>query len=112
MARNALARLLIEGRERQGLKQRELAERSGVSRDEIGRIESGKIGLPGPEILKALSRVTGVPVADFVRAAGYPIETAAEAETMRQDSVVKHLRTILDRFEGHSPHIQGGATDQ
>jgi len=57
-------------RERMGLTQTELAERSGLRQTYISQVEKGEIVQPRDHNLDALGRVLGLSRADFYRAAG------------------------------------------
>lgn len=50
---------------RKGLKQREIAEQIGVTRDYIASLESGKIKNPSIDNMKKLSKALGVPVTEL-----------------------------------------------
>lgn len=50
---------------KKGLKQREVAEQIGVTRDYIASLESGRIKNPSIENMKKLSEVLDVPVTEL-----------------------------------------------
>jgi transcriptional regulator with XRE-family HTH domain len=57
----ALGRAFAEARREAGLTQHELADRSGVERGHIARVETGKID-PGYEIMLTMAAGIGVPL--------------------------------------------------
>ena len=61
------AERLREYRERAGMSQLELAERSGVARAYINMLESGKRENPGLETVQRLARGLGIDVVYLVR---------------------------------------------
>ena len=50
---------------KKGLKQRELAEQIGVTRDYIASLGAGRIKNPSIDNMKKLSRALGVPVSEL-----------------------------------------------
>jgi len=62
-------------REKNGLSQRDLAEKSGVSNAEISRIETGGRKKPSPLVLKAIAPCLGVSYEELMHQAGYIGET-------------------------------------
>lgn len=58
-----------------GMSQRILAEKAGISNTEISRIESGERQSPSPSILKAIHVYLGVTYEDLMIKAGYMEET-------------------------------------
>lgn len=61
-----------QARTQQGFSLRRLAERSGVPRTTIERIEQEKLERPRPDILHALGTALDVPVPDLYSLANYP----------------------------------------
>lgn len=49
-----------------GLTQAQLAERIGVAENSVGNIETGRVVLPRPGVLKALADALGVEIRDLV----------------------------------------------
>lgn len=62
----ALARMLRQARRAAGMTQVELAEATGLSEQYISKMERGASGV-SLKVLFALSRILGLPVAEFVR---------------------------------------------
>ena len=62
-------------RDDNGVSQRVLAEKAGVSNTEISRIESGERQKPSPAILKAIHVFLGVTYEELMTKAGYIEET-------------------------------------
>ena len=67
--------ILKQLREQNGLSQRELGEKSGISNTEISRIESGNRQKPSPLVLKAIYPFLGVTYEALLIKAGYMEET-------------------------------------
>lgn len=65
-----------QARTQQGFSLRRLAERTGVPRTTIERIEQEKLELPRPDILHALGEALGLAVPDLYSLANYPTVTA------------------------------------
>jgi transcriptional regulator with XRE-family HTH domain len=61
-------------RNENGLSQRDLAEKSGVSNAEISRLETGDRKKPSPIVLKALYPYLGVSYEELMQKAGYSEE--------------------------------------
>ena len=66
-------------RSEQGLSQRDLADRSGVSNAEISRLESGGRKNPSPKVLQALAPYLGIAYEELMFRAGYIQETVEHA---------------------------------
>lgn len=62
--------LIKEGREKQNLSMRQLAELAKVSHSDISRIESGEREVPNPKILRKISKYIDVNYNDLMYAAG------------------------------------------
>lgn len=62
--------LVQQGREKNNLSMRQLAEQSGVSHSDISRIESGEREVPNPKILRKISKFIGVNFNDLMYASG------------------------------------------
>ena len=62
--------LIKEGREKQNLSMRQLAELAKVSHSDISRIESGEREVPNPKILRKISKYIDVNYTDLMYAAG------------------------------------------
>jgi transcriptional regulator with XRE-family HTH domain len=99
-----LADLVRQHREREGLTQQQLAERSGISRNTIAAIELGRVRIPSPEIVRSLARPLRVTVREMLQAMGYPIEDDAAAAAVAEDRVLQEIADLLARFR------RGGAT--
>lgn len=63
--------LIKEGREKQNLSMRQLAELAKVSHSDISRIESGEREVPNPKILRKISKYIDVNYNDLMYAAGF-----------------------------------------
>lgn len=68
-------------REQRGFTQQELGEALGKRGSYVSIVESGKIGMPGPEVLAAMATELGVPEVELLRQIGYlqgePADNAA-----------------------------------
>ena len=62
--------LIKEGREKQNLSMRQLAELAKVSHSDISRIEAGEREVPKPKILRKISKYIDVNYNDLMYAAG------------------------------------------
>jgi transcriptional regulator with XRE-family HTH domain len=116
MARSALANLLRTWREStidpttgRSYTQPGLAEAVGVSKSAIGAIENEETKSITPDLANRVSRVLGVPVADFCRAMGYDVESARL--TPLEAEAVQLLRRLPDeRATVLVDMIRGAAT--
>lgn len=68
---NQLVSLLAEARQRSGLSVRDLAERSGIPKSTLLRIEMGEVANPKPGVLDALATALDLDPSDVHAAAGY-----------------------------------------
>jgi len=68
-----LAQALRQFRKDAGLSLRDLAERSGINRGAISRLESGERVQPRAETLKRLAEALGIPTEDLYAAAGWKV---------------------------------------
>ena len=68
--------LIKEGREKQNLSMRQLAELAKVSHSDISRIESGEREVPNPKILRKISKYIDVNYNDLMYAAGLGIQVS------------------------------------
>lgn len=68
-----LAQALRQFRGDAGLSLRDLAERSGINRGAISRLESGERVQPRAETLKRLAAALGIPTEDLYAAAGWKV---------------------------------------
>jgi transcriptional regulator with XRE-family HTH domain len=86
-----------ELRERAGLKQKQIAERIGVSQSHYSAIEakSHRGYIPAPEIVAGLSRVFRVSEMELLRAAGYLTDSPA---AKRLDDAGDEYLADMDRL--------------
>lgn len=88
-----------------GLSQRELAEKAGISNAEISRIETGERKKPSPLTLKAMYEYLGVPYEELLQKAGYIeeiVEHEGYTENLYKDEngfLVDIVRRAKDMYE-------------
>jgi transcriptional regulator with XRE-family HTH domain len=76
----SLGAFLKAAREGRSLTLRGVEQETGVSNAYLSQIESGKIRQPSPAVLHKLAELYGVPYAELLSRAGYPVpETGDEA---------------------------------
>jgi transcriptional regulator with XRE-family HTH domain len=101
VGRRELAARIAEARERSGVSQLEVAERLGLPRSAISKMENGEQRIESL-VLAAMARLYGVPVAslladgDEVKAA--EDELPAEALLRSAGDVAAEDRRVLDEF--------------
>lgn len=103
-AREVLRANIIVGRARSRLSQEQLAERSGVSRPTISRIERAQVDV-GIDALERIARALGVAVADlFVPASAARVgdeELAARAAASEDEFIdAEALLAAVDEADG------------
>jgi len=85
---------------------RKLSENTGLSRGYISKVENGKSGIPGPDIIRKLSSGLGVYYSNLMIAAGHVSEeewsSAFIQEDFRTDDDVVYERAKLNR---ESPRV-------
>lgn len=77
-------------RAEQGLSQRDLSEKSGVSNAEISRLETGERLKPSPKVIKAIAPSLGISYEELMVKAGY-IE-----HVINHDSFDEHIFEEID----------------
>jgi len=85
--------LLRQYRERLGLTQHEAEKLTGVRREYIGSIETGRIAIIYPEPFNALRKVYGFPGWEILEAMGYETDAAGAAPQGQADVV--RLATMI-----------------
>lgn len=65
-----LAKWIVGMREMRGWKQSELADRAGITRQDMNAIEKGRIALPGADKRRKLASALGIRHVDFLVAIG------------------------------------------
>ncbi|QKW15305.1 helix-turn-helix transcriptional regulator [Verrucosispora sp. NA02020] len=96
---NRFSRLLREYRVRVGLRQEDVADRSGVSLETISRWERGQVTNPKPEQVQAVCRVLGLSTVTAGVALGYLAPADVEhlpPPPRRQDPTVEEAVSILE----------------
>jgi len=112
---NQLRTALQRARAISGLSLRQVAERSGLTKATISRLENGQIASPKPDHLQRLARALEVDVEDFYAAAGFMTPTGLPG-------LQPYLRTkyglgteAASRVEGYVQSLQenekGGTND-
>lgn len=74
----ALRELLRDGREKRGLKQKDVAERIGVTPTIINRLEAGATIKPSQKVLKKIAPYAGVGYSKLLYICGYPNDMERE----------------------------------
>ena len=95
MEHKEFGRYLLELRKRKALTTRNLAALSGVSQSYISHVESGRKGIPSPDILKKLSTALEVPYIEMMDMAGLLPEEIKESEEYRR---VSHLKKLSEDY--------------
>lgn len=72
-ARDSLAGLLKRRREALGLTQAELADRLGMTRPYLSRLERGEYSHPSGRVLAQLARSLNIPIEDLYAITGYTL---------------------------------------
>ncbi len=62
----AIGRRIRDMRDDRGMKQYHLARKAGISREELSRIERGRVQFPLTKTLQGLSEALGVPLGDLL----------------------------------------------
>jgi transcriptional regulator with XRE-family HTH domain len=91
-----LATLVLRLRSDLGLSQDDLAERAGVSRGWVSRVEIGDIKRPDPDVLDRVAAALGVSTANLRAAAGYKEASTATPEMSPLD-LARQLLVKLER---------------
>lgn len=96
-----LSSYVAERRQALGLNQTELAERSGVPRTTVNRIETGITKLPDASIRRALSKGLGVCHLDILIAAGEITEEEAthKGAELREPGPIDELCAMLEQID-------------
>ena len=68
-----------------GLSLRSVATKTGMSYSYLTMIEHGRRNPPGPELMKKLAPVYGVPVTELLKAAGYLDDSDAVKATVNEE---------------------------
>ncbi|MEJ7902022.1 MAG: helix-turn-helix transcriptional regulator, partial [Thermomicrobiales bacterium] len=93
--RLGVGELIRERRRVLGIRsQQDLADRVGVNRPHISKIESGKIALPQPELRRRLCEVLGISDKEILMAAGW-IAEEGDAYLPRASASEERIRSIL-----------------
>jgi transcriptional regulator with XRE-family HTH domain len=96
----------------QRLSLRDVAARTGMSYSYLTQIEHGRRKAPGPELLKRLAPVYGVPVRDLLKAAGYldDVEPARPALTDEEEVEMAFRYVMSDPRYKSGTRITGELT--
>ncbi|MGE5390477.1 MAG: helix-turn-helix domain-containing protein [Deltaproteobacteria bacterium] len=84
-------------RSEQGLSQRELADKSGVSNAEISRMETGDRKKPSPNSIKAIAPFLGISYEELMVKAGY-IEHVIDHKSFDEHIFVESDGTFVDTY--------------
>jgi SOS regulatory protein LexA len=93
-------------REEKGYSVRGLAELTGVSHTYLSQVETGKRGIPKPEILKKLHKPLGVEYQELMEKAGY-ITPEIEDETLK----LIESKTLEELIEAMAESVKTSFTD-
>ena len=83
--------LIKEGREKQNLSMRQLAELAKVSHSDISRIESGEREVPNPKILRKISKYIDVNYNDLMYAAGLGFQVTPLNPFLKYNNLPNYL---------------------
>lgn len=83
-------------RERRGWSQAQLAERTGIARSTLGRIEKGDTPNPGTETVQQIARALGLPVNHFVSDAPEPTVQERVETVLREDPTLEFAFLVGD----------------
>jgi transcriptional regulator with XRE-family HTH domain len=102
----SLGTFIRERRRSLGLTQTELAERLGYVQERISLLEHGKYGMPSLPALDVLAQKLEVPLADVLRAAGFPAEPPVAAHAVTgSDSTVTETRQRLQGLKRENARL-------
>lgn len=87
---------IVRSREAIGLSQAQLADRAGVSRQIVNRLENGVTKLPTPVVRRALAQTLGVSHLELLVAAGELTADEAGVMTAEDSAALRALRPILE----------------
>jgi transcriptional regulator with XRE-family HTH domain len=93
---STLKGFITERRKELGMNQTELANRSGVPRTTVNRIETGTTKLPEADVRRKLAKALGVRHVDLLIAAG---ELAANEVEPADDSCSEAVRRLQPRID-------------
>jgi transcriptional regulator with XRE-family HTH domain len=93
----SIADLVRDARRRAGLSQAQLAERAGVPRSTVGRIESGA-RIPSTELVERLVRAAGLQISVFLSEPDPDMETLFERTLRRSPAERLADATRIARF--------------
>lgn len=94
-----LGTYIASRREAMGITQSQLADRAGVPRQTVNRLEQGITKLPGALVRRQLAEALGVSHLDLLVAAGeLTAQEASLPDDMRSDAV-RRLSPIIDRYD-------------
>lgn len=106
----ALGPFLRQAREEAGLSLQRLADRIGIHKSYLGRIELGDYRQPSPEVLQKISRALGISYADLFALTGYriPEELPSLVPYLRSryrmsDEDTRKALAYIQRLRRHHP---------
>lgn len=95
-----LGTYIKEERMKRGWTQVELAERAGVPKQTVNRLETGTTKLPGALIRRQLAEALGVRHVDMLIAAGEITADEVAGLPAPDSPAIAALRPVLDTYEG------------
>lgn len=91
---SALGERIKELREAAGLTHAEVAERAGISRSYVTRLEAGKVGLPSRGVLPRLAEALDTTREDLLRAAGFLEQLPMILDDPALEIAFRHVETL------------------
>ena len=89
-------------RRKAGLSQEALAEKSGLSRNYIGLLETGRRE-PSLDTVLRIQRALGVELEDLVAESAAPLKAAEKTNAYREDSPFREYERLTRRLSKSSP---------
>lgn len=114
--RPTLGQLISQRRRALKLRQEDVGQRVGLSRDGVAKIEQGKTKAPPPETIRRLASVLSLPLSDLTDAIGYrtnPVEDLAEYEALsgRFAELMVEVEDVMRRMRRFMPGGHDSSSD-
>jgi transcriptional regulator with XRE-family HTH domain len=103
---NKLGSFLASARQHKKLTLRAVEAETGVSNAYLSQLETGKIRSPSPVILRKLSDLYGVPYANVLELAGYPIPENEKSDTSLTDLAARLGPVSPDEADELADYLQ------
>lgn len=107
MTKQSLGSLIRERRLRVDMSQQELADRLGMTREWLTRLERDEIRQPNVDLLNRLSRIIPVGILEIVIAVGYDLDA-----NLRTDAeLMKRMLNLTDSLDATVREVFNGGED-